>query len=268
MKKILLLLIIFFAGNCCFANDISVNHTDGIYHIILKGNAIKKKVNFIASDALVTNKEMHKTTGSRLTVNTGFFDPNNQKTISYIVTNGHMREDPVMNESLMSNPVLRMNLEKILNRTEFRVVECDRKWHYEITSHNTPVEFGCSLVTSAQGGPQLLPSLRLEEEFFILKDKDGNIIRQSASVLDKTARTIFGIKDGNLHILIITNENPKTIFEAQELCKMYGFEYAMAFDGGSSTSLNYKNLDIVSTDDAAGRMLKSFMIIKKPPKDY
>ena len=35
------------------------------------------------------------------------------------------------------------------------------------------------------------------------------------------------------------------------------------FDGGSSTSLNYKrNIEVVSTvGDGAGRMLKSFMLV-------
>ena len=55
------------------------------------------------------------------------------------------------------------------------------------------------------------------------------------------------------------------IYEVQKLCKNLGFDRAMAFDGGSSTSLNYKNsIEVVSTvGDGGGRMLKSFMIIPK-----
>jgi hypothetical protein len=39
----------------------------------------------------------------------------------------------------------------------------------------------------------------------------------------------------------------------------------MAFDGGSSTSLDYKKIHVVSTQESGdtGRALKSFMIIKK-----
>jgi exopolysaccharide biosynthesis protein len=63
--------------------------------------------------------------------------------------------------------------------------------------------------------------------------------------------------------LIITNKNPKNIYEVKDLCQKLELERAMAFDGGSSTSMNYKNsIDIVSTSDLGGRMLKSFMIIK------
>ena len=37
----------------------------------------------------------------------------------------------------------------------------------------------------------------------------------------------------------------------------------MAFDGGSSTSMNYKNdIEVISVKgDGAGRMLKSFMLV-------
>ena len=273
MKKILvfsLLMLIISASGVAMASSIDMEYNDGIYHFILSGDKIKKQIKFVSSSNLITNKQAHTDSGSLLTINTGFFDPNNQKTISYIVNDYNTVEDPIFNESMMSNPILRRNMQKILNRTEFRVLDCDSKLKYEIAQHNSNVDFMCSVVTSAQGGPQLLPELRLEEEFFIVKDEDGNIIRESASVLHKTARTLIGIKnlDANkqeAHIFIVTNEHPMDIFEARDLCKQYGLDNAMAFDGGSSTSMNYKNLSVTSTQSSGdtGRALKSFMIIKK-----
>ena len=185
--------------------------------------------------------------------------------MSYVVTDRNTAVDPMFTDSILYNPILSRNREKILNRTEFRVVECNNKYHYEIAPHNSDVDFGCAIITSAQGGPMILPQLRLEEEFFIVKDDKGNVIRESASVLHKTSRTIIGIKDEEAHILIITDKNPMDIYEVQKLCKNLGFDRAMAFDGGSSTSLNYKNsIEVVSTvGDGGGRMLKSFMIIPK-----
>ena len=57
-----------------------------------------------------------------------------------------------------------------------------------------------------------------------------------------------------------------TIYEAKELCETYKLDKAMAFDGGSSTSMNYKNkIHVVSTGikgDNTGRKLKSFLIFK------
>lgn len=269
MKKILLVLGIIFSINFAYAG-IEVDYNDGIYHAVLSGDKIKKQMQFVSSSNLITNKEAHNNSGSLFTINTGFFDPKNQKTVSYIVNEYQTVEDPVFNTDLMLNPALRKNLKSILNRTEFRVLDCDDKLRYEIASHNSKVDFLCSVKNSAQGGPQLLPTLRLEEEAFIVKDADGNIIRESASVLHKTPRTLIGIKslpkgEQEVHVFIVTNEHPMDIYEARDLCAKYGLDSAMAFDGGSSTSMNYKKIHVVSTQDSGdtGRALKSFMIIKK-----
>ena len=272
MKKLFaftLVLLIICCADIVNASSIDMEYGDGIYHFVLSGDKVKKQIKFISSPNLITNKQAHTQSGSILTINTGFFDPNNQKTISYIVNDYQTIEDPIFNEGLMTNPVLRQNMQKILNRTEFRVLDCDSKLKYEIAQHNSSVDFMCSVLTSAQGGPQLLPELRLEEEFFIVKDDEGNVIRESASVLHKTARTLIGIKnlDANkqeAHIFIVTNEHPMDIFEARDLCKKYGLDSAMAFDGGSSTSMNYKKLSVTSiqTSGDTGRSLKSFMVIQ------
>ena len=68
-----------------------------------------------------------------------------------------------------------------------------------------------------------------------------------------------------MHIFIVTNEHPMDIFEARDLCASYGLDSAMAFDGGSSTSFNYKKINVVSTQQSGdtGRALKSFMIIQE-----
>jgi len=269
MKKIFVLAAILIA-QAVWAAPIDVNYDNGIYHIILSGDKIKKQIQFISSPTLITNKEAHNNAASLLTINTGFFDPKNQKTVSYIINDGLIVEDPVFNENVMTNPVLRQNLSKLTNRTEFRILDCDGKFKYEIAQHNSKTDFLCSIQTSAQGGPQLLPNLRLEEEFFVVKDNDGNVTRESASVLHKTARTLVGIKSSDsgtqeMHIFIVTNEHPMDIYEARDLCAGYGLDSAMAFDGGSSTSLDYKNIHVVSTQDSGdtGRALKSFMIVKK-----
>lgn len=270
MKKLLALLVFILAAGTVSAAPIDVNYDDGIYHIILSGEKMKKQIKFVSSSSLITNKEAHNKNNSLLTINTGYFDPKNQKTMSYIVNDSQIIEDPLFNEGMMNNPILRQNLKKILNRTEFRILDCDSKLKYEIAQHDSKVDFLCSVQQSAQGGPQLLPSLRLEEEFFIVKDKDGNIIRESASVLHKTARTLIGLKTlekgaQEVHIFIVTNEHPMDIYEARDLCASYGLDSAMAFDGGSSTSFDYKNYHVTSTQSSGdtGRALKSFMIIKK-----
>lgn len=264
-RKIFLVFLTFIAivsSALAICAPIDIKFQDGVYHITLDGKKYAKKIKFVSSENLITNKEAHLKSGAALTINAGFFDPKNQKTISYIVTDRATVADPLFNENLLMNPVLRQNLEKIVNRTEFRVVECDDKYHFEIVPHKSPVDFTCSIVTSAQGGPMILPDLKLEEEFFVVKNAQGKVVRESASVLEKTARTIIGLKGDEVHILIITNKNPKTIYEVQELCKQLELDRAMAFDGGSSTSMNYKkSIDVTSTKDVGGRMLKSFILV-------
>jgi len=257
--------------NVSNARDIDVTYDNGIYHIVLKGEKIKKKIKFVASPTLITNRDAHRYFRSKLTINTGFFDPKNQKTISYIVTKGQPSADPYYNENIFFNPVLINNLDKIMNRSEFRVINCNGRYSYDIVPHNTSHDISCFIENSAQGGPMLVPDLRLEEEFFIVKDGE-KIVRESASVLHKTARTLIGIKNNEAHILIVTEKNPMTIYEAADLCKSLGLEKAMAFDGGSSTSLNYRRIQVVlgrtvtkgNTDYTkdSGRLLKSFMVIK------
>ena len=91
---------------------------------------------------------------------------------------------------------------KIINRSEFRVMQCGNKFEYAIVGHKSDVPFGCTLQTSAQGGPLIVPELKMEEEGFIVKDEEGNVIRESASVLHKTSRTIIGVKGTDeCHIL-------------------------------------------------------------------
>ena len=247
-----------------FSKDISIDKNNGIYHIVLKGEKIKKKIKFVVSEDLITNREAHIKGKSTLTINAGFFDPKNGKTISYVVMDRMTVADPMFNSSLLANPFFRKNMNKILNRSEFRITQCGNKLEYSIANHKSEDPFGCSLITSAQGGPLVYPELKLEEEAFIVKDEEGNVIRESASVLHKTARTIIGIKGTNeCHILIITDENPMDMYEVQKLCKELGLDRAMAFDGGSSTSMNYKNsIEVISViGDGGGRALKSFMVI-------
>ena len=84
MKKILLIILSLLLFNPAYAN-IKIEYEKGIYHAILTGDKIKKQLEFISSANLRTNKEAHYKSNSIFTINAGFFDPKNQKTVSYIV---------------------------------------------------------------------------------------------------------------------------------------------------------------------------------------
>ncbi len=265
LKKLFIFFAIVFATtSTVLANKITCEFIDGIYHIILPAGT---NIEFVSTEGLKTNREIYEETNARIVVNAGYFDPNNKKTISFVYNNGILLESPIENENLVFNDAIMENWCKVSNRTEFRVTTKNGAIYYDIVPHNNII-YG-RLLASAQAGPMLLPKLQLEEEFFISKDENGNIKRQAASVLSKTARTLIGLKDGNVHIFVITNENPMTIEEARDLCVKYGMEKAMAFDGGSSTSLDYKVggqeyhvTSIGTPNDDTGRKLKSFLIVK------
>ena len=161
LKKIFLILtILVISITPIMAKDINrgikYDFKDGIYHFTIPANT---KIEFVSTQKLTTNANVHKDTGAILTVNTGFFDPKNQKTISFIYNDGLLLESPIENENLIFNETIMDNWDKVGNRTEFRVTMKEHKYHYDIAPHNEP--YNGRLIGSAQAGPMLIPNLRL-----------------------------------------------------------------------------------------------------------
>lgn len=264
----ILILSLFIVPNFAFAKSKNssyriVEEPKGVYVVELNINTKKNEelIPFVVEE-LKINEDVYKETGAKLVVNAGFFDPKNKKTVSYVVINGETVLDPKDNENLMNNVVLQPYLEKILNRSEFRVLEDENgKILYDIAPHNEEVLEGYKLKHSIQGGPMLFPELRLEEEFFVLK-RDGKIISESASSLHKYARTAIGIRENKVYLFIISNEAPMNLEEVGNLARKWGMEKAMAFDGGGSTSIDTKDLHIISEKENTARKVKSFLILK------
>lgn len=239
-----------------------IQDPDGVYIIEITTSKAKNRILPYYVKELKTNKEVYEETGARLVVNAGFFDPKNQKTVSYVIINGQVVQNPQNNENLMGNEALQPFLDKILNRSEFRVLEDDKgRLLYDIAPHKEPAPEGYIIKHSIQGGPALFPELRLEEEFFVLV-RNGKIVSESASALHKYARTAIGIRENNVYIFIITKEMPMTLEEVADLARKWGMEKAMAFDGGGSTSFDSQELHIVSEKDDTARRVKSFLILK------
>lgn len=239
-----------------------VQDPQGVYIVEINTTKTKSKLfPYIVSD-LETNQNVYNRVDSRFVVNAGFFDPKNQKTVSYVVIDGVQVLDPNQNENLVNNETLKPYLEKILNRSEFRILVNQKgKYIYDIAPHNEPVQDGYELKHSIQAGPMLFPDLRLEEEFFVLV-RDGKIVSESASALHKYARTAIGIRDNNVYLFIITKDSPMTLEEVSDLTRKWGMEKSMAFDGGGSTSFDSQELHVISEKDNTARKLKSFLILK------
>ncbi len=240
--------------------------SQGIYVIKIDTEKAKKNLVPYISDELETNLDVYNKTNAKLAVNAGFFDPKNKKTVSYVVMDYKTVLDPNNNENLINNEALKPYMNKILNRSEFRILEdVQGKLYYDIANHSDEIKEGFKLKHSIQAGPMLTPDLKLEEEFFIVK-KDGKIVSESASCLHKYARTAVGIKENNVYLFIATNENPMSLEELSLLTQKWGMEKAMAFDGGGSTSFDSPELHIISEKDNQARKLKSFLILQNQKK--
>lgn len=280
MKKILLTAIFFcavlFVSGACpvpsakGCHNIEVRQDfNGLYIIKIPEERNSKVIPYV-SDRLIYNKDVFEKTGAELVINAGYFDPNNKKTTSYVVIDGQTVLDPNTNKSLIENSAIKPHLQTILNRTEFRVLDCNGQTKYDITAHNSRPHHSCKIVHSIQAGPMLYPDLKLSREYFVTKDKNGNVTRDSISALKKCARTVIGIKDGDIYIVIATMYHKRTLPEMYKVCKQLHLDKAMNFDGGGSTSLNYKgtgnpkykNLEIISDKKASARKLKSFLVIQ------
>ncbi len=245
--------------------DITFQENEGLYIIKIDTKNLKGELKPYYVNTLTTNEDVYKETGARFVVNAGFFDPKNQQTVSYVVLNGKTVLDPHNNKNLMENKHLQPYMDKILNRSELRVLKSNAtgELKYDIALHNDKAPNGYHILHSIQGGPGLVPELRLAEEFFVLADKDGKIISQSASSLAKYARTLVGIKENNVYFVIASNDKPITLPEGAEILKELGMEKGMAFDGGGSVSVDFRdnNLHIISEKNQTARKLKSFFIV-------
>ena len=262
-----IILFIFIIPNFAYAKrDNSqyriIQDPDGVYVVQILSSKVKDRLVPYVSDSLETCSDVYKNTGAKLVVNTGFFDPKNQKTVSYIFIDGKLVASPEDNENLMNNSAIKPFLDKILNRSEFRILQ-DSKGNilYDIARHNDKIPDDYTLKHSIQAGPMLFPDLNLEDEFFVLV-RDGKIISESASALHKYARTAIGIRDNNVYLFIVTTKAPMNLSELADLTRKWGMQKAMAFDGGGSTSFDSQELHVISEKNNEARKLKSFLILK------
>ncbi len=248
--------------------DITMEEKDGIYIIKINTSTLKGELKPYYVVNLTTNYDVYKQTEARLVVNAGFFDPKNEQTVSYLTLDGKQILDPHRNKNLMENIHLQPYMDKILNRSEFRILQSNtsNEKKYDIVPHNEPCPQGYKIIHSIQGGPGLVPDIRLVEEFFVLTDKTGKIVSESASSLCKYARTLVGIKENNVYFVIASNTHPVTLPEAAEILQNLGMEKAMAFDGGGSVSIDFRDEDahIISDKEQTARKLKSFWIVTEP----
>ena len=96
----------------------------GIYIVDIDTNECKNCISPYVSESLETVESVALKTGAVAAINAGFFDLLNTKTTSYVIKDGEIAADPTLNPNLMNNPSLQDYLPQILNRSEFRIMDC------------------------------------------------------------------------------------------------------------------------------------------------
>lgn len=247
------------------SNDgITMEHsTSGIYIFKMDTKKMGNRIKPHVAQKLTTTSDVYKNNENfSLVVNGGFFDILTGDAVSYVTIDGKTVETPFSNMKLIQNAGKTDRLEAILNRAEFRILQDKRgELSFDIDNHFAPVKDGKTIKHSIQGGPFIYPEMNLEKESFIKKEND-RITFQAADVLKRRERTVLGLKNEILYLIIFTNQNKATINEIKDFCKKMKFEKAMALDGGASTSINYKDIEIYS-DTGFQRRVKSFLVVEK-----
>lgn len=241
---------------------------NGLYLVDINTKDYPESLAVYLSDKLETVDSVAEKTKSNAAINAGFFDPTNSLTTSYVIKDGKLVADPTENAHLMLNSKLSQYLPAILNRSELRMYKCDNEIKFDITTHNAEIPVNCKIENSVQGGPELFPKLRLEEEIFVVRNQE-KIIKESASALHKCARSAIAIKGDHILLIAVKNKPGMTLPELAEAIKNLGVDKAMAFDGGSSTSLfvkspNKQKFILNSAKNDCARRVKSIITVRKP----
>ena len=207
-------------------------------------------------------------------LNGGFFDPRNGKTTSHLLVQGQPVGDPTENERLMENPALAPYISQILNRSEFRIYQCERSGQseiqYEIAAHDElgTLSDSCMLVSSLGAGPQLLPTDTSVEEGFT-DYENGERVRDAIGSSQPNARSAIALKpDGSLLLIMAAQrlDSPGlTLTALAEFAQSLGAVQLLNLDGGSSSSLYYNGQTYWGRLDTEGnpiqRPVKSVIVI-------
>ena len=222
------------------------------------------------ADELATVEDFARKTNALVVLNAGFFDPQNGKTTSHLVSQGQVVGDPAANERLVGNPDLAPYIAQILNRSEFRVYDCGvNQPGYDITFHNAPVPINCTIQSAVGAGPQLSPrDTSLEEGF--TDYENGELVRDAIGSRSANARSAIALTaDGNI-LLIMAAQRPNapglTLAEVADFATSIDAIKLLNLDGGSSSSLYYNGQTYYGRLDAEGnpieRPVKSAVIVR------
>ena len=266
MKKKLFILFLtaVFTISPLFAKDkIKVINKDfGIYAFKINTNKYGNKIKPFMTQQLTTPKRVYEDNGFDFVVNAGFFDVKNGKTVSYITIDNKLVGDVKDHEVLVKSLENEERLDKVLSRGELRILEKNNKLKFDIARHNKPVKKGYQIKHALQAGPILYPKMDLEAEGFV-KYENGVVKFQSVDILKRRERTAIGLKGKWLYVVVFTHNHKVDANEMRNYMRdNFKLKKILAFDGGLSTSVNYKDIQIGSVGKHQ-RKVKSFLVVER-----
>ncbi len=250
-----------------------VQHSQAVVHVLTIPQDGRYLVRPQVMAALQTVEQVAQASGAIAVLNGGYFDPSNQKSTAFVTRDGFTVADPRTNEGVIANDSLKPELDKILNRSEFRRYQCGAIARYAIARHQDSPPTGCQLVDALGGGPQLLPVLTAEAESF-WGLRPGQEVRDPIGLNQPNARSAIGItRDGAMLWVMVAQALPTqaglSVPALARLMADLGAVEAMNLDGGSSSALFYTGDTFYGKVDDAGqrvkRAVKSVLVLTRGP---
>ena len=246
---------------------------DAVVHTITVPANSGWQIDVAVATSLTPLSEWATGQGAIAAINAGFFDPRNGLTTSFVTVNGDLVADPRQNAGLVENPDLQSYLPAILNRSEFRVYDCEGMVRYDITALGAAMPPACQLTAAVGAGPQLLPIQTGYDEGFLANNDAGEIVRDALGSQSANARSAIGLKADGTVVLAIASQLPMTnratgltLPEMADFLQTLGVEQALNLDGGSSSGLYFEGETNLGRFDATGeaieRPIKSILLVR------
>ena len=258
----------FISTSALAKEKVEVTHdTAGIWVFKINTKKYGDKIKPFVVNSLTTPKKVYDDNCFDLVVNAGFFDVKNGKTVSYVTIDKELVGDVMAHNQLVENLKKEDRLDKVLSRGELRILENKHhKLKFDIARHNEPIKKKWAkkyeIKHALQAGPILYPTMDLAGEGFVVYE-DGTVKSQSVDILKRRERTAIGLKGKYLYIVVFTKDHK---LDGNELAKFMEKDLkvkkALAFDGGLSTAVNYKDISIGSLGKYQ-RRVKSFLVIER-----
>ena len=264
-KILLFILTLLFILSPAFAKDkvkIVKNKDIGVYVFKINTNKYGNKIKPFMTSHLTTPKRVYDDNCFDFVVNAGFFDVKNGKTVSYVTIDNKLVGDVKKHTELVKSLDAENRLDEVLSRGELRILQKNNKLKFDIVRHDTPIKEGYTIQHAIQAGPILYPNMDLKGEGFVRYD-NGIVKFQAVDILKRRERTAIGLKGKWLYIVIFTHDYKVDANEMRDYMKdKLKLKKMLAFDGGLSTSVDYKDIHIGSLGKFQ-RKVKSFLVVER-----